>query len=83
MTTFPELDDWETARVALQARLMVQYPEVKVSINVQLTEDVTVISVMARDHSTPDAPIVWGQSEPFPGVPSIAAWLNWLASAPS
>jgi len=79
---FPELADLEAARVALQARLATIYPDVQVSITIQLLQDETTITVIARDHGAEGAPIVWGAGDPFPGVPTILSWIQWLATAP-
>jgi hypothetical protein len=80
--TIAELADLESARVALQTRLRIPFPNVQVSITIQLTDDDDSISVIARDYSTPDAPIVWTAGLPFPGVPSVLSWIQWLSTAP-
>jgi len=79
---FPELTDLETARLALQTRIATVHPLVEVNITIQLLQGDMTVVVVARDYGEEGAPIVWGAGEPFPGIPTIVAWINWLASAP-
>lgn len=84
----PELQQWDLALEALRARIATVFPEVRVSLSIQVVEaagaidDVEVVTIIGRDYSTPEAPIIFSAGEPFPGIPSIETWILWLASAP-
>jgi hypothetical protein len=78
----PELADLEASRVVLQTRIRVKYPEAQVNITIQLTEELETILVIARDYAEEGAPIVWNAGPPFPAVPTIVGWINWMATAP-
>lgn len=84
MTLIQEHATWEPHLAAIAAKFVPLYGECRAKISFEIDSDSETIEPVRLMIVGPtgDNTLKWA-TEPMPGMTSVLAWLEWLASAPT